>query len=587
MSSGPSGTSNPSGASPPGRGRFQVLALDGGGVKALFTAHVLARLEADLGVHIAESFDLIAGTSAGGVIALGLGAGMRPAEIVEHYTDLTMRVFPRSRRARWRYVPRAWSPAYSGDGLARGAQRGLGSRLLGESTKRLVIPSWDVQRGEVHVFKTPHHERLRRDWQISMVDVAMATTAAPTFFPAAAVDGQRLIDGGVWANNPSVVAIGEAVSMLGVRSMPSGCSTSALSTNGRTTPSDSTRAAGRHGPRPRAIHDHASSRGAQGTAMHLVGKDELRPLRCHCARATSSPWTVPARTPSPGWPLARAGSSAPSTPQRFADHVAQPLHPDSLAGPKSGNPTPPGGDIMKHTDYFKNFLENTVNLSKFNLDLLSQRVDTIYGVLKADEDLGPLIKKKIPQGSWPQKTIIRPQNGKAFDGDFMVQMVENPEWEDDKKKYGDAHLQRASQQSPYKDMPHGRKCRCVYVNYANNAMHVDIVPFVIRADGNQWIINRDKNEWERTDTDGFTNWMKEKDAIAGKHLREVIRIMKFLRDHKNSFTGTKSILLTTLLGERVEEWRKIVDPGYYGDLPTALLHIVSDLDEWLLVRPSR
>lgn len=242
---------------------------------------------------------------------------------------------------------------------------------------------------------------------------------------------------------------------------------------------------------------------------------------------------------------------------------------------------------MRHNDYFKNFLDNTVNLSKFKLETLSARVDTVYGVLKADEDLGPLIKKKIPQGSWPQKTIINPQNGKAFDGDFMVQMVEDPDWAFDLKKYGDAIYNVLHKKSPYKDMPHGRKCRCVYVNYADNAMHVDIVPFVVRSDGTQWIINRDDNVWERTDTEGFTNWMKKQDKIAGGRLREVIRIMKFLRDHKNSFTGTKSILLTTLLGERVEEWRKFGDAGYYGDLPTALLHIVSDLDEWLQARWSK
>ncbi|MBQ0991569.1 nucleotidyltransferase [Micromonospora sp. H61] len=242
---------------------------------------------------------------------------------------------------------------------------------------------------------------------------------------------------------------------------------------------------------------------------------------------------------------------------------------------------------MKHVDYFKNFLENTVNLSKFRLDLLSQRVDTIYGLLKEDEHLGPLIKKKIPQGSWPQKTIISPQNGKAFDGDFMLQMAEQVDWALDLKKYGDAVYNVLHKKSPYKDMPHGRKCRCVYVNYANNAMHVDIVPFVIRADGFQWIINRDDNTWERTNTDGFTDWMKTKDKIAGSHLREVIRIMKFLRDHKNSFTGTKSILLTTLLGEQVEGWRKILDAGYYADLPTALVHIVSDLDKWLQANPTK
>ena len=242
---------------------------------------------------------------------------------------------------------------------------------------------------------------------------------------------------------------------------------------------------------------------------------------------------------------------------------------------------------MNHTDYFKNFLENTVNLSKSKLELLSQRVDTIYGVLKDDEDLAPRIKKKIPQGSWSQKTIINPQNGKPFDADFMLQMVEDPDWALDLKKYGSAVYAVLHDTSPYKDMPHGRKCRCVYVTYANNAMHVDIVPFVVRDDGTQWIINRDANEWERTDTDGFTTWMQTKDATAGKHLREVIRIIKFLRDHKNSFTGTKSILLTTLLGMQVEDWRKVVDAGYYADLPTALLHIVSDLDEWLQARPTK
>ena len=61
-----------------GAERFQVLALDGGGAKALFSAHVLARLEADLQVRIADSFDLVTGTSAGGIIALALGAGLRP-----------------------------------------------------------------------------------------------------------------------------------------------------------------------------------------------------------------------------------------------------------------------------------------------------------------------------------------------------------------------------------------------------------------------------------------------------------------------------------------------------------------------------
>ena len=89
-------------------------------------------------------------------------------------------------------------------------------RLLGSSTKRLVIPSYSIDSNDVYVFKTPHHPRLRRDHKERMVDVAMATTAAPLFLPVFRLGNNRLIDGGVWANNPTLVAVAEAKSMLGV-----------------------------------------------------------------------------------------------------------------------------------------------------------------------------------------------------------------------------------------------------------------------------------------------------------------------------------------------------------------------------------
>jgi uncharacterized protein len=195
--------------------RFQILSLDGGGAKALFTAHVLARFEEDHGVKVVDRFDLIAGTSAGGIVALGLGAGLSPAEIAEHYLDLIGKVFPRRKQRKWR-ASRVSKPAYSGASLREALSTVLGDRLLGHSTKRLLVPSWNVQSGEVHIFKTPHSPRLTRDWRVRMIDVALATSAAPTYFPAATVDSARLIDGGVFANNPSVLAIAEATSMLGV-----------------------------------------------------------------------------------------------------------------------------------------------------------------------------------------------------------------------------------------------------------------------------------------------------------------------------------------------------------------------------------
>src|SRR5512132_3640733 len=157
--------------------RFQILALDGGGVKALFTAHVLARLEDDLGVRIRDSFDLIAGTSAGGLIALALGAGLQPTDIVQHYQQLAATVFPTNRRHWWRLPARLRRPTYPQQPLRDALHQMFGDRRLGDSDRRLVIPAWDVQCGQVHLFKTPHHPRLTRDWKLPMVDVALATTA--------------------------------------------------------------------------------------------------------------------------------------------------------------------------------------------------------------------------------------------------------------------------------------------------------------------------------------------------------------------------------------------------------------------------
>jgi uncharacterized protein len=307
--------------------RFQILALDGGGVKALFTAHVLARLEDDLGVSIRDSFDLIAGTSAGGIIALALGAGLRPAGIVEHYQQLTAAVFPRSRRRWWRLPARLRRPTYLQQPLREALHGVLGNRLLGDSDRRLVIPAWDVQCGQVHLFKTPHHPRLRRDWKVPMVEVALATTAAPTFLPAARVDQHRLIDGGVWANNPSVVAITEAVSLLGVPL--DAIRVLNVGTTGEVT----------HHPKkldigglaawaPHAVQLvlTASSRGTQGLAEHLAGRERYSRFD---AQVPPGLFALDEADPDDLAGLA-AGQSRRLSPvftSRFADHTAGPYLP--------------------------------------------------------------------------------------------------------------------------------------------------------------------------------------------------------------------------------------------------------------------
>ena len=185
---------------------FQILSLDGGGIRGLFSAALLTSIEEDLRTTIVDHFDLIAGTSTGGIIALGLGLGMRPREIVEFYLRHGSRIFRNPLEAR---TLRQWFRAkYSAAPLARALRDVFKDQSLSQSTKRLVIPAYNLGEDDVYIFRTPHHERLRRDYRVP---------AWKIFFPSCReVDRLRLIDGGVWANNPAMTALVEAVGTLGI-----------------------------------------------------------------------------------------------------------------------------------------------------------------------------------------------------------------------------------------------------------------------------------------------------------------------------------------------------------------------------------
>jgi patatin-like phospholipase/acyl hydrolase len=199
--------------SPPNR--FQILSLDGGGVKGIFAAGVLAAIEDDLKIKIADHFDLIAGTSTGGIIAVGLGLGLSPRELVEFYLSEGPKIFPQwcgiKSLQHWMFRK------YSSKPLEDALKRCFKGMRLGDSKKRLVIPSYNLGADDVYIFRTAHHERLRRDFKVPAWKVAKATSAAPTYFSCVRdVDNLRLIDGGVWANNPTLVAAAEAVGTLNI-----------------------------------------------------------------------------------------------------------------------------------------------------------------------------------------------------------------------------------------------------------------------------------------------------------------------------------------------------------------------------------
>lgn len=232
---------------------------------------------------------------------------------------------------------------------------------------------------------------------------------------------------------------------------------------------------------------------------------------------------------------------------------------------------------MQHTGQFDALLRDTVNLPQSRLDQLSDRVDAIYRALRADTTIGDLVTGKTSTGSWAHRTIIKPQEGKEYDADVLVHLAENQDWTDTKAEYIN-ELYRALGRAGYADRH--RKTRCVRVQYANDC-HIDLVPFVTTWTGAKHIVNRSTGEWEDTNPEGFTTWMNERDKTTSGNFRKVVRLMKFLRDHKNSFTGTRSIILTTLLGERVSGFIPVIEPGAYGNVPKTLVRVVEDLDTWL------
>ena len=198
---------------------FRILSLDGGGIKGIFPAAVLTGLEEGYlaGQSVGDYFDLLAGTSTGGILALGLGAGLTAGEMLRMYLEEGHRVFPSKERGLTGRARRLVSAQYDRGPLDELLNRRLGEKTLRESRRRLLIPSTEGRNGEVWVFKTPHHPDYKLDGDERMASVAAATSAAPTYFTPFEQGDYTYLDGGVWANNPTMAALVEALSCFTTR----------------------------------------------------------------------------------------------------------------------------------------------------------------------------------------------------------------------------------------------------------------------------------------------------------------------------------------------------------------------------------
>lgn len=203
--------------------RHRILCVDGGGILGTFPAAFLAELEQHLGNPIGSYFDLIAGTSTGGIIAIALSLGHRASEILDFYEERGPEVFGENRGALINPVIRAlrgcrrlYRHKHASNALRTALHEILGDTRLGEARIRLVIPAWNPVARSVYIYKTAHHPRLRTDYRSKAIDAALATSAAPTYLQHHITQHDvGLLDGGVWANNPIAIATVEAVAVLG------------------------------------------------------------------------------------------------------------------------------------------------------------------------------------------------------------------------------------------------------------------------------------------------------------------------------------------------------------------------------------
>lgn len=214
---------------------FTILAIDGGGIRGVLPAKLLAELEAALerdgrSARLRDHFDLICGTSTGAIIALALAMGLPAQRVLDLYKENARMIFG-PRFLLWPVRPWFLSKYHNRnlEKLVRNIFKGNdgGDTRLADLGTRVCIPAYDLLSASPRVFKTPHHSEFHRDLHIPAYQVALASGAAPTYFDPFSAEYNSIgtatmnpfklkVDGGIFANNPALIGLIEAHRAQGV-----------------------------------------------------------------------------------------------------------------------------------------------------------------------------------------------------------------------------------------------------------------------------------------------------------------------------------------------------------------------------------
>lgn len=198
---------------------FKILSIDGGGIRGVYPAHILRCIEERLQVNVVDTFDMIAGTSTGSIIAAGVAAGVPAADIVAMYKEHGAGIFRKKpffwpgKKLKSMFQP-MFDSVYDAQFLENVLSEVFQDKRLGDIKKPLLLPSTDIGNGCGHVLKSGYSREFTRDNAVLVKDAVLASCSAPTYFDPHRLNEYLLADGGLWANNPALAAMIDAQKRL-------------------------------------------------------------------------------------------------------------------------------------------------------------------------------------------------------------------------------------------------------------------------------------------------------------------------------------------------------------------------------------
>ena len=185
---------------------MRMLCIDGGGIRGVFAVAILEALEEEYGSPIGDQFDVFAGASTGAIIAASMAMNKDMKDVMKHYKRYGKKIFDRQAKIG------LFKSVYSDKNLRRYFQKAFGDTTLADIQKPLLIPAVDVTHGKPYIYRSDYGYPQNNDLSIKLWDAVLSSCSAPIYFPPNNINNQYLsVDGGLWANNPSLVCVTEAI----------------------------------------------------------------------------------------------------------------------------------------------------------------------------------------------------------------------------------------------------------------------------------------------------------------------------------------------------------------------------------------